>query len=158
VTDLYQIQTETVSVEVTFDSGAPLVGRTFLRPSATHAGLETIEDRLNDAAACFPVRVDHPAPATLLVSKSRIRYVVAPSQGRDERIASERAAATQIGMTAWFDDDFSVTGILFIDLPPNLARALDYVNDADRKFVALAQPGRDVFVNRALIRFFHDSV
>jgi hypothetical protein len=154
----YRIETTAVGVEVTLDGGRPLVGQMFLRPSPAHTGMETIIDRLNDTAPVFPLRVTvGPDQGVHLVNKARVRYLVAPSSGSDERVAGDRAAATQIGVTAVFDGDLSVSGVLFIGLPPQKARALDYVNDPGREFVTLAQPGQDVYVNRRLVRFFRDA-
>jgi hypothetical protein len=162
VSDRYQIATSMVAVQVSFESGAPLLGRMFLLPRiAGHAGRETVIDRLNDGVAFFPLQVDEPRNGVVLVSKARVRFVVAPSSADDERVAAYRAAATQIGVIALFDEALSVSGVLFIDLPSQAARTLDYLNDQgrthERLFVTLAQPGRDVFVNRSLVRYFRDS-
>lgn len=158
MSDSYQIETATVAVEIHFETGAPLQGQVFLRPgAAAHYGTETLADRLNDGSPFFPVRVKGPGESVLLVSKARVRYVIGPSSAADERVASERAAATQVGVQAVFEDGSTTSGILFIDLPPEQCRPLDYVNDPGRHFVALAQPGRDLFVNRALVRYFRDS-
>ncbi len=156
--DTYHLETYTVTVEVSLGGGASLVGQMFLRPlAAGHGGRETVADRLNDGSPFFPLRVLEPVPATVLVGKAQVRYVLAPTPAGDERIALQRAAASQIGVTAVLDDGQTVSGILFIDLPPGHTRTLDYITLPDHTFVEVAQPERDCFINRSRVRYFRDA-
>ncbi len=157
MSDSYQIDTCTVTVEVSLDTGPRLVGQMFLRPGAAgHTGTETVADRLNDGTPFFPLRVLQPEPATYLVGKAQVRYVLAPDSSGDERVALRRAASTQVGVVALLEDGEALSGVLFIELPPGHTRTLDYVNLPDQQFVLMALPGHDCLINLSRVRYFLD--
>ena len=59
-------------------------------------------------------------------------------------------------MTAELDSGEAITGVFFVDLPPGHVRTLDYVNDAKRVFVPLAQLDREYLINRTFITQIRD--
>ncbi len=78
---------------------------------------------------------------------------MAPSLDDEEDIADERSSAPQLLVTAELDSGEAITGLFLVDLPPGHVRSLDYVNEARREFVALAQLDREYLINRSFIRF-----
>ena len=94
--------------------------------------------------------------AVVLVGKAQVRYVVAPSLDDDDSVADERSSAPQLLVTAELDSGESITGVFFVDLPPGHVRTLDYVNDARRAFVPLAQLDREYLINRMFIKQLRD--
>jgi hypothetical protein len=152
VTSGYQIGTQAFAVEVCMASGPPLAGEMFLRPGGVRAS-ETVLERLNDGVAFFPLKA---GGNVLIVGKAQVRYVVTPSLDDDDSVAEERSSTPQILVTAELDSGEAITGVFFVDLPPDHVRTLDYVNDAKRAFVALAQLDREYLINRSFIRHLRD--
>ena len=151
----YQIGTQAFPVEVCMCSGPPLAGEMFLRPGGGRGvrASETVLERLNDGVAFFPLKA---GGTVLLVGKAQVRYVVTPSLDDDDAVAEERSSTPQILVTAELDSGEAITGVFFVDLPPDHVRTLDYVNDAKRAFVALAQLDREYLINRSFIRHLRD--
>jgi hypothetical protein len=149
----YQIGTQAVAVEVCMASGPRVAGDMFLRPGRVRAG-ETVVERLNDGTPFFPLK--GPDGAVVLVGKAQVRYVVAPSLDDDDELADERSSAPQLLVTAELDSGEAITGVFFVDLPPGHVRTLDYVNEATRAFVALAQLDREYLINRSFIKQLRD--
>lgn len=134
-----------------------MVGEVFLRPgAASHMGAETVADRLADAAAFLPLRVDGQSPETLLIGKTQIRYLRAPSPtpGEDEP-ATERIGSS-VPIEVALDTGDTLKGDLFLELLPGQTRTLDFLNTSTVGFVCLVQGENDCFVNRAHIRFFRE--
>jgi hypothetical protein len=153
----YQIGTRAIAVQVHTAAGTRIDGEMFLRPGALgHAGGETIADRLNDGTAFFPLKVTEPKPAVLLIGKEQVRYVVAPSLDDEERLVDLRERASQLLVTAVMADGETFTGVVFVDLPPEKLRALDYVNDPKLAFLAIVQLEREYHLNRAFVRHLED--
>lgn len=154
----FQIDTYTVDVEVSLGDGPRLVGQMFLRQVASgHSGPETLADRLNDVLPFFPLRVTEPEPATLLVGKAQVRYVIGPDPTGDDRIALTRAMATQVGASVLLDDGQALSGVMFVELQPGHDRPLDFVNRPEQRFVVLGQPGQECLINRNRIRYMVDT-
>jgi hypothetical protein len=149
----YQIGTQAVAVEVCMASGPRVVGEMFLRPAGVRPA-ETVVDRLNDGTPFFPLRGAD--AAIVLVGKSQVRYVVAPSLDDDDEVADERSNVPQVLVTAELDSGEVITGMFFVDQPPGHVRALDYVNEPARAFVALAQLDREYLINRTFIKQLRD--
>jgi hypothetical protein len=153
VASTYQIDTQAFAVEVNMASGPPLSGEMFLRPGGVRPS-ETVLERMNDGVAFFPLKTAD--GAVLLVGKAQVRYVVTPSLDDDDDVAEERSSVPQVLVTAELDSGQAITGVFFVDLPPEHVRALDYINEAKRAFVALAQLDREYLINRAFIRHLRD--
>ena len=159
MTGEFQIATYTIDVEVSLGDGPRLVGQMFLRHVADrHSGPETLADRLNDGLPFFPLRVSEPEPATLLVGKAQVRYVIGPDLSADERMAVTRAVATKVGASVLLDDGQALSGVMFVESPPGHDRPLDFVNQPEQAFVVLAQPGHECLINRNRIRYMLDTV
>jgi hypothetical protein len=148
----YQIGTQAVAVEVYLASGARLAGEMFLRPGGVRAA-ETVAERLNDGAPFFPLRVED---GIVLLGKAQVRYVLTPSMDDDDNVAEERSSVPQLLVTVVLDSGEEMTGVFFVDLPPEHVRTLDYVNDPKRPFVPLAQLDREYLINRAFISRLRD--
>lgn len=154
----FHIETRTVDVEVSLGDGPRLAGQMFLRPAAEgHAGPETVADRLNDGLPFFPLRVTEPEPATLLVGKGQVRYVIAPDPSGNERVALARATAAPVGASVLLDDGEALSGVMFVEPARGGDRPLDFVNRREQAFVPLVQPGRECLINRNRIRYLLDT-
>ena len=148
----YQLGTQSVTVEISMATGPRMTGEMFLRPGVRSA--ETVAERMNDGTPFFPLKA---ADGTVsLLGKSQVRYVVAPSLDDDDGIADERSSSPQLLVTAELDSGETITGVFFVDLPPGQVRTLDYVNNARRAFVPLAQLDREYLINRAFIKQLRD--
>jgi hypothetical protein len=149
----YQIGTQAIAVEIFMASGPSITGEMFLRPGGVRAS-ETVAERLNDGTPFFPLKF--PDGAVVLLGKAQVRYVITPSLDDDDAVADERSSVPQLLVTAALDTGETITGVFFVDLPPGHIRSLDYVNEAKRDFVALAQLDREYLINRAFIRQLRD--
>ena len=153
----FQIGTRAMPVEVCMTTGSRVHGEMFLRPGAlAHSGAETVADRLNDGSPFFPLKVNAPQPAVLLVGKAHVRYVIAPSMEDDDRVTDGRSAASQALVTAVMDSEEAFTGVFFVDLPPDKVRVLDYVNEPTLAFVPLTHLDKEYLLNRSHILHFKD--
>ena len=150
----YQIGTHAFAVEVSMARGATLSGEMFLRPGGVRAS-ETVLERLNDGTPFFPLKTSD--RGVLLVGKAQVRYIVTPSLDDDDDVAEERSSTPQVLVTAELDSGEAITGVFFVDLPPDHLRTLDYLNDAKRAFVALAQLDREYVINRTFIMHLRDN-
>ena len=149
----YQIGTQAVPVEISMASGPGISGEMFLRPGGVRSS-ETVAERLNDGTPFFPLKTAD--GAVVLLGKAQVRYVVTPSLDDDDDVADERSSVPQLLVTAALDSGESITGVFFVDLPPGHIRSLDYVNEAKRDFVAVAQLDREYLINRSFIRELRD--
>jgi hypothetical protein len=154
VASTYQIGTHAFAVDVCMARGTTLSGEMFLRPGGIRAS-ETVLERLNDGAPFFPLRTSD--RGVLLIGKAQVRYIVTPSLDDDDEVAEERSSTPQVLVTAELDSGEAITGVFFVDLPPDHLRTLDYLNDAKRAFVALAQLDREYVINRSFIMHLRDE-
>jgi hypothetical protein len=154
VASSYQIGTHAFAVEVFMARGATLSGEMFLRPGGVRAS-ETVLERLNDGAPFFPLNTSD--RGVVLVGKAQVRYILTPSLDDDDDVAEERSSTPQVLVTAELDSGEAITGVFFVDLPPDHLRTLDYLNDAKRAFVALAQLDREYVINRSFIMHLRDK-
>jgi hypothetical protein len=149
----YQIGTRAALVEVVMAVGPSVSGEMFLRPGGVHSP-ESVAQRLNDGTPFFPLRGTD--GQVVLLGKAQVRYVVAPPLDEDDDMADERSTAPQLLVTAELDSGETITGVCFVDLPPEHVRSLDYVNDAKRDFVALVHLDREYLINRTFIKQLRD--
>lgn len=152
----FRIATQAVSVEVGFGTAvAPLVGTIFLRPSAAmHSGTETVRDRLDDESLFLPLRVEG-STDIVFVAKAQIRYLRAPTPLDEDASMLERAVSTA-KVDIEVDSGTTLSGELFLTLPPGQSRMLDYLNAADVPFLCLGQGADDCFVNRSHVRLVRE--
>jgi hypothetical protein len=153
VASSYQIGTQAIAVEVFMASGPSVSGEIFLRPGGARAA-ETVAERLNDGTPFFPLKLGD--GSVVLLGKAQVRYVTTPSLDDDDTVADERSSVPQLLVTAALDTGETITGVFFVDLPPGHIRSLDYVNEANHAFVALAQLDREYLINRTFIRQLRD--
>jgi hypothetical protein len=156
---MYRVDTRAVAVEVSFGAGALLSGEMFLRPSiVTLSGIESLADRLNDRDAFFPLRVREPAPDTLILGKSQVRWVSADSSARSDPLPMEGASdVLSFPLSVEFDDGHELVGTVRAMLPPGKRRVLDFINEQDGLFVDFHAEGRLFVINRAFIRRLRDA-
>lgn len=155
----YQQQTRVVPVDIALGGARRIHGEVYLHHgAASHFGDENILDLMNDDAPFFPLRVNEPEAATMLVAKSHVHYMtVAPLRG-DERVDTERAAAVRLDVTVELDDGESLSGAVYAELPPGKQRTLDFVNAPGTAFFVLVQRDRDCIVNRSRVQLVQDTV
>jgi hypothetical protein len=130
----------------------------FLRPSiVTLSGIESIADRMNDREAFFPLRVADPAPTTLLVGKTQVRYVYAERQPLPDDAMRMAEGTTELTMTVALDDGETLTGVFHAVMPQGKRRALDFLNREDGLFVPFFVDQRQYVLNRSFIRFVSEN-
>ena len=152
----FRIRIKPVDVEVSLGGSERLRGQVFLHEGAGMAGDETLLGLLNDRSPFFPIRLHGPESSTLLVSKSHVLYVIAPSLGSDPRIAAEREAAMRLEIVVQVGEAEPLSGILYALMPPGKRRTLDFMNAAGEPFFCMVLDGRDCLVNRAQVRSVRD--
>lgn len=147
----YRVETNAVDVEVSLGSGRRLSGEIFL-----HGG-ETPIDFMNDSRAFFPMRVQSPEPATILVAKAHVHYLTVPPMENEPKSAVSRSIATRLEVSIELDDREVLSGVIYADLLPGRQRTLDFVNAGGVPFIVLVQPERDCIVRRSRIQLVCDA-
>lgn len=156
VSEDFRIRTRSVDVEASLGATHRLLGQVFLHDGAGMLPDETIVDLMNDPSPFFPLRLRDVEATTLLVSRSRVRYMFVPPLAADERICAERDAAMRLEVVVQIGDDESLSGILYAVLPPGKRRTLDFLNTPGEPFFVLVMDGRDCLINRAHVRYVRD--
>lgn len=152
----FRVETQGLSVELSFGQGpAPLAATIYLRPrAALHSGTETVRDRLADGSFFLPLRLAS-SDEVVLVAKSQIRYLRAPTPIDEDSMMLERAGASA-RVDIELDTGEAQSGELFFPLRPGQSRMLDYLNNEDVQFVCLGQGDKDCFIGRSHMRLVRE--
>ena len=144
----FRIVKDRCSVTVSLVSGETVAGAMFVRHSDDgDPRRETVRDVLNSAERFFPVEMGE--GGTLLVAKDQVVDVLTdvPDDGDELRRASARSARLDIALVG----GFVRSGLVFLELPAEQPRLLDYLNRLTDHFLTLYAPDGTRLVNRALI-------
>jgi len=152
----FQLETHSVEVEVVLRDRRTLLGCVFLRPAAgKHLGAETLDDRLNESQAFFPVLHETGVPRdALLVGKSAIAYVKAPKP-TDDRSRSARSQASEVNVTIQLMGQPPLSGMIYLALPQGRSRTLDWLN-TQSTFVPLIVGSHILYLHRDAIQTVRD--
>jgi hypothetical protein len=156
---MYKVDTRSVVSEVSFGSGARVVGEMFLRPSfVTATGLESVADRLNDRDAFFPLRVSGAEAGTHFIGKAQVRYVISELEPEPLLIPlGESSDSVEFKLRIELDDGEEIVGLLRAVLPRGKRRALDLINEHEGNFVPFIVAERQFVIQRQFIRRLRDE-
>ena len=144
----FRIVKDRCPVTLSLISGETVAGAMFVRHSEDgDPRRETVRDVLNAPERFFPLEMGE--GGTLLVAKDQVVDVLAEvDDDADElRRASARSARLDIALAG----GFVRTGLVFLELPAEQPRLLDYLNRLTDHFLNLYAPDGTRLVNRALI-------
>ncbi len=152
----FQLEIHSVQVEVVLRDKRTLLGCVFLRPAVgKHLGAETLDDRLNESHAFFPLLNETGALRdAILISKSAIAYVKA-LKPTDDRSRSARSAASEVNVTIEIAAQPPLSGTIYLALPQGRSRTLDWLN-AQSTFVPLLVDTHILHLHRDAIQTVRD--
>lgn len=142
--DPYRIEKSRVAVVLRLRSGERIRGAIFVQPSAyLHFEREEPVDLFNAAEPFLPVEVD--GGDVLLVAKDHVVEVEGAMGAHDDdlRLASARAAT----LTVTLSDGVVRTGKVFLEMPSDRARVLDYLNSIHDRFFVLHDEDEIYLIN-----------
>lgn len=127
-------------------------GELFLSLTAkNHTGRETVLDFMNEPEDFFVLKVAT-AAAINIINKARIMDISVPLELELAEVDMEAMGIKEEPMTIVFNDNFKLTGKSFIDLPPEKARAIDFLNLEQRFFLLVTDSAAHV-INRRHISY-----
>lgn len=150
MTDDYRIEKRRLSVVLTTTGGERMSGELFVQPiSRYHSGPEQAPDIMNGADPFFPFALDD--GETILVAKDQVREVEFdhPHDVGEEPdgVVGVRRSVIEVTLA----EGAVVTGTVYLQVPFDRPRLLDFLNRYDRRFITLYVPGGARLVNRRLI-------
>jgi hypothetical protein len=141
--------TSRLASRVTLSEGLVIQGEVHLQPAvATHGGPETPIDLLNRSEPFFVMSL--PRGEVVFVSKEQVAilaYGKVVTFDDPERKVAARTIPLEIMMVGGTEH----RGIAVSELPPTRARALDFLNAAERFFQLLTDEGT-LCINRRFVR------
>jgi len=142
----FRIEKDRRVVSLQMLGGEQLNGEMFVqRFSRHHVGSEQVPDVLNAPEPFFPlVR----AGDTLLIAKQQVREVELADDGHESAVASAvRAEAVEVTLR----DGTVRSGRVYLEMPAERPRLLDYLNRYAQRFLTLYSAGGIRLINRELI-------
>jgi hypothetical protein len=145
----YRIEKDRLPVVVVTADGVRMAGELFVQPYARfRMGPEQAPDIMNGSEAFFPFAVE--SGETVLIAKDHVREVEVADAGADDDLdPSTGARRAMIEVT--LVDGTVVTGAVYLEVPFDRPRLLDFLNRFDRRFITLHASGGARLVNRRLI-------
>lgn len=144
----FRIVKDRCPVTLSLISGETVAGAMFVRHSEDgDPRRETVRDVLNAPERFFPLEMGE--GGTLLVAKDQVVDVLADvhEDGEELRHASARSARLDIALAG----GFVRSGLVFLELPAEQPRLLDYLNRQTDHFLTLYASEGTRLVNCALI-------
>ncbi len=142
----FRIDKLRVPVSLTMLGGEELNGSMFVQTlSPNRVGREEIPDVLNGEEAFFPLAQEG---GTLLVAKDQVREVVV--RGDFEKAYAE-TGAQRVAVEVTLTDGATRTGEVYLEMPAQRPRLLDFLNRYAQRFVVLYAAGGVCLINRTLI-------
>ncbi|HXG43839.1 MAG TPA: hypothetical protein VNJ71_03675 [Gemmatimonadales bacterium] len=141
--------TERMTARITLAEGLSLVGAVHLQPRvAWRDGPETALELLNREERFFPVTLA--SGGVVFVAKAQVSTLTYQHEPVPPDPAREHAAR-HIPLEVMMVGGGEYRGVVNTELPPNRARALDFLNQPE-PFFALATDTGTVCINRHLVR------
>ena len=144
----YRIEKDRIAVVVTTMGGVRITGDLFVQPyTRQRMGREEAPDVLNSAEPFFPLASE--SDGTFLIAKDNVREVEIPGPVDEElQIAvGSRAVEIEMHLTGGAIE----TGAVFLEVPTDRPRLLDFLNRVHDRFLTLYSPDGVRLVNRRLI-------
>ena len=148
--DTYRIEKHRLAIAVRVRGGVVLDGFVFAQ-IATDGGHEDAEHILNGPDEYFPLV--SASGGTLLVAKNRVLEAVPEVPPEIEE--SRRTLAPRAEVELTLEDGSRRRGGIYIELPHERPRVLDFLNFAGARFVALYSGGGLSLINRQAIACVH---
>jgi hypothetical protein len=143
----YHIEKNRCPVVVTTHSGETITGEMFLQPFARHDGSsERPLDILNAAEPFFPLAVSE--EETVLVAKEQ---VVEVSVDLDACGNDDEPFAQPTVIEVRLINGATHSGSIFLQLPSERPRLLDFLNRDTQRFITLHGTERQLLINRQVI-------
>lgn len=144
----YRIEKSRSPVVIKTHSGETITGEMFLQPFARpDGGTERPGDILNGGDPFFPVSM--PDGELILVAKEQVLELVT-DVGRDEydeRSKFARPAVVEVRLISGERH----AGAIFLELPVEHSRLLDFMNRDDERFLTLHGSDHLILINRQMI-------
>ena len=146
----YRIEKSRCPVVVTTHSGETIAGEMFLQPFGRHdGGTERPLDILNAAEPFFPLAVSD--DETVLVAKEQVVEVsvgIGPDAcGGDDDESYGHATVIEVRLI----NGATHSGSIFLQLPSERPRLLDFLNRDTQRFITLHGTERQLLINRQVI-------
>lgn len=142
----FRIDKTRVPVSLIMLGGEELNGNMFVQSvSPNRAGREEIPDVLNGEEAFFPLVQEG---GTLLVAKDQVREVVIRG---DFTASFVQTGARRVCVELTLTDGAIRTGEVYLEMPEQRPRVLDFLNRYAQRFVVLYAAGGVCLINRSLI-------
>jgi hypothetical protein len=142
----FRIDKLRVPVSLIMLGGEELNGNMFVQSvSPNRTGREEIPDVLNGEEAFFPLAQEG---GTLLVAKDQVREVVVRG---DFSSAFVQTNARRVPVELTLTDGAIRTGEVYLEMPEQRPRVLDFLNRYAQRFVVLYAAGGVCLINRSLI-------
>ncbi|MFL5576423.1 MAG: hypothetical protein ACJ79S_10690 [Gemmatimonadaceae bacterium] len=146
----YRIEKDRLPVVIVTADGARMSGELFVQPYARfRMGPEEAPDIMNGGESFFPFAME--GGETVLIAKDHVREVeLAPTAAApDDLDPATGARRAMIEMT--LVDGAVISGAVYLEVPFDRPRLLDFLNRFDRRFITLHDAGGTRLVNRRLI-------
>jgi hypothetical protein len=149
----YRIEKTRLAMSVRLRSGLVIDGFVFLQttPYGGRQGGEEPADMLNGSEPFFPLESHR--GETLLIAKDQVLEAIAdiPLAIDELRRATARSADVEVTL----EDGSQRRGTVFIELPHERPRVLDFLNSAADRFVTLYAGGTATLINGQAIACVH---
>ena len=146
----YRLEKDRLPVVVVTTDGESMAGELFVQPySRFRMGPEQAPDVMNGPEPFFPFATDD--GETVLIAKEHVREVeVSAADGlpnEQDPTTGARRALIEVTLA----DGAVFTGAVYLEVPFDRPRLLDFLNRYDRRFITLHGPAGVRLVNRRLI-------
>ena len=145
----YRIEKIRCPVVVRTHSGETITGEMFLQPFARpNGGDERLQDILNNSEPFFPLALAD--GDTLLLAKEQVLEVSSEREGEDVEDAIGALARPMVVEVRLVSGE-KHPGALFLDMPTERPRLLDFLNRDGERFLTLHGTERRFLINRRAI-------
>jgi hypothetical protein len=144
----YKIEKTRLPVVLTMLGGDTLSGDIFVQPYARYRpGRESAHDVFNSDEAFFPLAAAD--GQTTLIAKDQVAEV--ESEGSMDDDPANTVAARTAEVEIRLSSGVVRTGAVFLEVPLDRPRLLDFLNRFDRRFLTLHSPDGMRLINRRLV-------
>ena len=144
----YRIEKSRCPVVVTTHSGESIAGEIFLQPFGRHdGGMERPQDILNGDDPFFPLAISD--DETVLIAKEQV-VEVSVAFDPDEEPENESLSRPTV-IEVRLISGATHAGAIFLQLPLERPRLLDFLNRDTQRFVTLHGTERRLLINRRVI-------
>jgi hypothetical protein len=141
----YRIEKIRRKLAIVLADGSRLVGEVFLRPVSRYRSRpEEPGELLNEAEPFFVLDRDGEA---VLIAKSNVAYAETPVPAEEEFEIAALGTPVEVTLT----DGTVCTGSIFLEMPSDRPRLLDFLNSYSLRFLPVLDPSHVLLVNTQTI-------